>query len=241
MDAEPPYRRAIVKVSGQALSGPDGGGIEPDAVRTLLEEIAAAAESGVELCVVVGGGNFLRGREFAPELGIQRATADSMGMLATVINALALRDCMTRRGIEARVMSAIPMERVCKSFNRDAALHHLGKGRIVLLAAGTGSPMVTTDMCAAMRGAELDADVLMKATKVDGVFDSDPAENPDARKYEKLTFQQVLADRLGVMDLTAVSMCMEHHLPVLVFQITRPGNLARALRGQTVGTLLTET
>jgi uridylate kinase len=240
MARSPRYRRVLVKLSGESLSGAGQFGMDARAVSFLLDEIAPVAETGVELALVVGGGNFLRGRDLAAGPAVERVTADYMGMLATVINALLLRDSLAERGIPARVMSAIPMTTVCETFTRQRAMHHLGEGRVVLLAAGTGSPFFTTDVCAALRASELAADVLMKATKVDGVFDSDPAQNPNARKYDRLSYQQVLADRLGVMELAAVSMCMEQRLPILVFQISRPGNLARAVAGESVGTLIAD-
>ncbi|HHH75611.1 MAG TPA: UMP kinase [Phycisphaerae bacterium] len=238
MTSSPKYSRVVVKVSGESLSGTGSSGFNESAINSLIDELALAKQYGVEIAVVVGGGNILRGRDLAGVESVERTTADSMGMLATIMNALALRDCLVDRGLDARAMSAINVDDHCEPFIRARAIKHLQAGRIVILAGGTGKPYFTTDMCAALRSCQLDADVMMKATKVDGVFDSDPAKNPDAKKYDILTYDKVLADRLGVMDLTAVAMCMENDLPVMVFALNIPGNLARAISGGKVGTLL---
>jgi len=239
MATTPRYKRVLVKLSGESFCR-GGAGIDPEAMATLVDEIVPLTKMGVQVALVVGGGNFVRGRDLASNRLIQRPTADYMGMLATVLNALALRDALESRGTPARAMSAIAMTSVCESFVRERAICHLTEGRVVLLAAGTGSPFFTTDTCASLRAIELEADVLLKATKVDGVFDSDPVTNPSAKRYHRLNYQQVLSERLGVMDLTAVCMCMEHRLPVVVFQLAKQGNLTRIVRGEDIGTLICE-
>jgi uridylate kinase len=193
---------------------------------------------GVQTGLVVGGGNFLRGGALAKDGFLQRPTADAMGMLATIINALALQDVLERRGLPARVLSAVPAGSICEPYVRGRAIHHLEKGRILILAGGTGSPFFTTDTCAALRASELSAQVLLKATKVEGVFDADPVHHPAARKFQRLTYAQVLSRQLGVMDLAAVWLCMEAGIPVIVLGLGR-GNLAAAVRGEPVGTLIT--
>ncbi len=234
------FRRVLVKISGEALSGTGRRGFDPQAVDLLVKELAKARQGGAQLALVVGAGNLMRGRELADLPAIQRTTADSMGMLATVMNALALGDILREAGLDARTLSAIHMTPHCEPYVRARAIKHLQAGRIVILAGGTGSPFFTTDMCAALRAAELDCDVMIKATKVDGVFDQDPVENPQATRYDQLSYQKILADRLGVMDLTAVSMCMENSIPMMVLEVTKPGNLAAALTGESVGTLVTD-
>ena len=234
------YKRVLVKLSGEALGPPDDTGIDPQAVHRTVSELLPVVEAGTTLAVVIGGGNLIRGRDLAGHPSIQRATADYMGMLATVINALALQDEMEARGIQTRVLGAITMTAICEPFIRRRAIRHLEKGRVVILAGGTGSPFFTTDTCAALRAQELGAELLLKATKVNGVFDADPAQNPAARRYDRLTYQKVLADRLGVMDLTAISMCMESRTPIVVFDLAKPGSLAAATAGEPVGTIITE-
>ncbi len=240
MSSKPRYQRVLLKVSGEGMCQPGGFGVDNEAVSSLVKEIIPLTEMGVQLALVVGGGNFLRGRDLTDSPYIKRVTADYMGMLATVMNALALRDALEQSGLPARVLSAIPMLQVCEAFSHRQALAHLEKGRVILLAGGTGSPFFTTDMCAALRANEIGADVLMKATKVDGVFDADPVTCPDAKKYDRLTYQKFLADRLGLMDLTAVSMCMQNHIPIMVFQLSIPGNLLQAVCGEPVGTIVNE-
>ena len=232
------YRRVLVKISGEALCAPGGFGIDPASVEAVVAELVPVHEMGAQLALVVGGGNFLRGRTLADAEFIQRPTADAMGMLATVMNGLALQDALEHRGVPARVLSAIPTAGVCEPYVRRRALRHLEKGCVVVLVGGTGSPFFTTDTCAALRASELAADVLLKATKVDGVFEADPVAHPDARKLERLTYAQVLAKQLGVMDLAAVSLCMESHIPVIVFRLATPGSLIAAVRGETVGTMI---
>ena len=240
MTDAPKYKRILLKISGESMSSTGQFGIKADAVSLVVGELRPLVEMGVQVGLVVGGGNFVRGRDLAGVPDIHRVTADYMGMLATVMNAIALQDALESNGIPARVLSALPMPQVCEPFVRRQAVAHLETGRVVLLAGGTGSPFFTTDMCAALRANEIAAEVLFKATKVDGVFDADPVKNPDAKKYDTLSYQKVLADRLGVMDLTAISMCMESRIPIVVFQLDKPGNLQAALAGKPVGTLIRE-
>jgi len=240
MPARPRYRRALVKVSGESFSGPGRTGIDPAALTALVAELLPVARMGVQMAVVVGAGNLIRGRDLAGRESIRRLTADYMGMTATVINALALRDALDAGGQPARVLSALDMAGVCEPFIVGRAIRHLEKGRVVILAGGTGSPFFTTDTGAALRAREIEANVILKATKVDGVFDKDPATNPKARKFDRLTYQQVLEGRLGVMDLTAISMCLESRIPIVVLQLSRPGSLAAAVRGEPVGTTISE-
>lgn len=235
-----PFKRVLVKLSGESFCEPGGSGIEAAPTATLVDEIQPVVESGAQLALVVGGGNMVRGRHFAANPHIHRATADYMGMLATVINALALQDALESRGIPTRVLSAITMTSVCEPFIRRRAVHHLEKGRVIILAAGTGSPFFTTDTCAALRANEIGADALLKATKVDGVFDSDPVENPDAERFHRLSYSDVLARQLKVMDLTAISMCMESKLPIIVFAMAKTGNLSGVVAGEDIGTIISE-
>ncbi len=246
MAPKPRYKRVLVKLYGESLCRPGGFGIDPAAVTQVADELMPIVKMGVEVGLVVGGGNFIRGKDLtAPaesgeSIDIQRGTADYMGMLATVINALALRDVLESRGISTRVQSAVTMTALAEPFIPLRAKRHLEKGRVVIFAAGTGSPFFTTDTCAALRSREIGAEVLIKATKVDGVFDCDPATNPDAKKYDRLSYHKVITDQLGVMDMTAISMCMESKIPILVLQLSRPGSLAEAICGKDVGTLVTE-
>ena len=238
MAATGPYRRVLLKVSGEAFCARGGYGIDPEAMGALADELAAAAALGAQIGLVVGGGNFLRGKTLSADGMIPRTTADSMGMLATVMNALALSEVLAARGLPAVATSAVPMGDLCEPFNRRRASEALDAGRIVILAGGTGQPFFTTDTCAALRACQLDADVLLKATKVNGVFEADPVTHPDAKKFDRLTYGDVLARQLGVMDLAAVSLCMESRIPVIVFRLADPGNLAAAVKGDTVGTLI---
>lgn len=234
------YKRVLVKLSGESLCAGGAWGIDRSAVEAVVGEIAAVVGMGVQVGLVVGAGNLVRGRDLSDNPHITRTTADSMGMLATVMNALALRDALQGASMGACVLSATDMGAFCSRFTRGRAASELDAGRIVLMAGGTGNPFFTTDTCAALRALEIGAEVLLKATKVDGVFDCDPIENPDARRYGHLTYEKVLADRLGVMDLTAVSMCMENKLPIIVFQLSKSGSLAAAVRGESIGTMVTE-
>jgi len=238
MASTPPYRRVLVKVSGEALGPPGGTGVDPSRTVALADALAALPAAGVQPAVVVGGGNFLRGRDLAGAAFIRRATADGMGMLATVMNALALADALAHRGAPARVLSAIPARGFCEAYDRDRADRLLGDGHVVLLAGGTGSPFFTTDTCAALRACELGADVLLKATQVDGVYDADPSTRPDAARFDRLTYAEVLARRLGVMDLAAVALCMENDIPVVVFRLDDGAGLAAAVAGEPVGTII---
>jgi len=231
-----PYQRVLLKLSGEALGGPEGGnGIDPESVRTIARQIVGVHRAGVQVAVVVGGGNILRGANFS-QLGGQRASADYMGMLATVINALALCDALESLGLPTRVMTAIEIRQVAEPFLRRVALAHLEKGRVVILAAGTGNPFFTTDTAAALRAAELSCDVLLKATKVDGVYTADPKKDRAARRFDELTYMDVLKDGLRIMDGTAITMCMENRLPVVVFNLLEEGNLERVVRGEPLGT-----
>jgi uridylate kinase len=228
----------LVKLSGESFSSPGTFGVQADALRYTAQQVAQAAQAGAQLALVIGAGNLMRGRQLADNQDIDRVTADQMGMLATVMNGLALQDTLQAAGIEATLMSGLPAPTVCETYDHRLAISHLQAGRVVILAGGTGNPYFTTDTGASLRACELHADVMMKATKVDGVFDSDPAVNPAAHKYDQLTYDKVLADQLGVMDLSAIQMCKENGLPVMVFQFTRPGNLLAAIQGKKVGTLI---
>jgi len=231
-----PYQRILLKLSGEALGGLSGGqGLDPDAVQLIARQIVRVAASGVQVAVVVGGGNILRGGEFSKQGG-QRATADYMGMLATVINALALCDALEAQGLPTRVMTAIEIRQVAEPFLRRVAISHLEKGRAVILAAGTGNPFFTTDTAAALRAAELSCEVLLKATKVDGVYSADPKRDPKAKRFEELSYMDVLKDGLRIMDGTAITLCMENRLPVVVFNLFEEGNLERVVRGEILGT-----
>jgi uridylate kinase len=231
-----PYQRVLLKLSGEALGGPGGGqGIDPDSVQNVARQIVHVAHSGVQIAIVVGGGNILRGGQFSKLVG-QRASADYMGMLATVINALALCDALEGQGLPTRVMTAIEIRQVAEPFLRRVALAHLEKGRAVILAAGTGNPFFTTDTAAALRAAELACEVLLKATKVDGVYTADPKSDASARRYEELSYMDVLKDGLRIMDGTAITLCMENRLPVVVFNLFEEGNLERVVRGENLGT-----
>ncbi|NBI32233.1 UMP kinase [Enterorhabdus sp. P55] len=229
------YDRVLLKLSGEALAGDLGYGIDPKVVDDLAEQIAEIVRDGVQLAVVVGGGNIFRGLAGSAE-GMDRAQADYIGMLATVMNALALQDSFERHGVISRVQSAINMQEVSEPYIRRRAIRHLEKGRVVILAAGTGNPYFTTDTTAALRACELDVDCLMKATKVDGVYDSDPKTNPDAKRFDRITYLEVLNRGLNVMDATATSLCMDNDVPMIVFDLTKPGNISRALKGEVVGT-----
>jgi uridylate kinase len=237
-DSEDPYRRVLLKLSGEALMGALDYGIEPGTIKRIAGEIAAATNRGVEIAIVVGGGNIFRGAGLAGA-GMDRVTGDHMGMLATVINALALQDALESHDVYARVMSALQIHDVSEDYIRRRAIRHLEKGRVVILAAGTGNPFFTTDTAASLRAIEIGADILLKATKVDGVYDSDPVTNPGARRYETISFDQVLADKLLVMDATAVVMCRDNQLPLRVFDLTRANALLEAMAGDSVGTLVT--
>lgn len=234
------YRRILLKVSGEGLCREGGFGLEASELTTLCEEIATVAKTGCQVAVVVGGGNFVRGETLSATGHIQRATADYMGMLATVMNAMALQDMLETLGQPTRVASALTVAQVAEPFIRRRVLRHLEKGRVVVLAAGTGNPFFTTDTCAALRATELNVDILMKATKVDGVYDSDPKKNPNAKMFDKLTYKQVITDNLRVMDMTAISLAMERKIPILVYNQKKPGSIIRAVTSnEKLGTLIT--
>jgi len=235
MDARPAYKRILLKLSGEALMGGDQFGIDPASIDRIATEVKQLSDLGVEVGTVIGGGNLFRGAGLA-EAGMERVTADHMGMLATVMNALAMQDALERQGVYARVMSAIRINEVCEDYIRRRAIRHLEKGRVVIFAAGTGKPFFTTDSAASLRAIEINADVLLKATKVDGVYSADPFKVPDAKRFHRLTFDEALDRRLQVMDATAMVMCREHAMPLKVFDIFRPGNLRRVVFGEDVGT-----
>ncbi len=233
----PRYQRILLKVSGELLAGKAGYGLDEETLHGLAGEIADVHRSGVQVGVVLGGGNIFRGLAAASR-GMDRVAADTMGMLATVINALALQHAIEKQGLFTRVLSAIDMQKVAEPFIRRRAVRHLEKGRVVIFAAGTGNPYFTTDTAAALRAIEVGADVVLKGTRVDGVYDKDPEQHEDASRYASITYLEVLNQGLRVMDSTAVSLCMDNKLPIVVFDIGRPGNLARVVAGEAVGTLV---
>jgi uridylate kinase len=232
------FKRILVKLSGEALMGKGDYGIEPAMLKRVAAELVEVSAMGAQVAVVLGGGNIFRGAGLA-RAGMDRVTADQMGMLATVINSLAMQDAVEAIGAHARVMSAIRINEVAEDYVRRRAVRHLEKGRIVIFAAGTGNPFFTTDSAASLRAIEIGADVLLKATKVNGVYSDDPVKNPAATRYEKLNFDRVLDDRLGVMDATAIVLCRDNNLPLRVFNLNNPGDLPRVVRGENVGTLVT--
>ncbi len=234
----PHYHRLVLKISGESFAKPGQFGIDPEELGIIAGEIIDAAKCGTQIAVVVGGGNMIRGAVLAKKGNIDQSTADYMGMLGTVINGLALKTTLESMGQPARLMSAIDIPAVAERFIRARALRHFEKGRVLILAAGTGNPFFTTDTCAALRGAELNAEILLKATKVDGVYTGDPKTDPKATRYEKLTFAQAIEKQLKVMDMTALAMCMEHHLPVIVFDFKVHGNIRRVVEGESLGTLV---
>ncbi len=229
------YRRILLKISGEAFGTQGGVGLEVDEVGSIAKQIVSVAEQGVQIGVVVGGGNFVRGGTLS-QIGVGRVTADQMGMLATAINALALQDSIEKLGKETRVLSAVEMRSIAEPFIRRRAVRHLEKGRIIILAGGTGNPFFTTDTTAALRASELGAEVVLKATKVDGVYSSDPVKDKSATKFERLSYMEVIQKQLKVMDTTAISLCMENRLPIIVFNLRTEGNIERAVRGEPIGT-----
>lgn len=241
MTSKPVYKRVLLKISGEGFCEPGEFGVQRAPLDRVATEICDVVDLGVQVAVVVGGGNFLRGANFSRELGIDVATADYMGMLATVLNALALQEAIERRGHATRVQSALSISRVCEPFIRRRAIRHLEKKRIVILAAGTGNPHVTTDSCAALRAAELQANVLLKATKVDGVYSADPKKDPTAKLYDRVTYNQVIDGRLKVMDVSAIDVCQQHHVPIAVFNLFTPGTMRRVVLGEHIGTFVGET
>jgi len=233
-----PYRRVLLKLSGEALMGDLDYGIEPRVIKRIAAEIATARKTGVEIAIVIGGGNIFRGAGLAGA-GMDRVTGDYMGMLATVMNALAIQDALESQGVFARVMSALQIHDVCEDYIRRRAVRHLEKGRVIILAAGTGNPFFTTDTAASLRAIEIGADVLLKATKVDGVYDADPVKHPNATRFDVVSYDQVIGDKLDVMDATAIVMCRDNHLPLRVFDLTRANALVQAVAGDDLGTLIT--
>lgn len=232
-----PYRRILLKLSGEALMGHLSYGIDPEVVKGIAREIADVVADGVQTAIVVGGGNIFRGVKGAAA-GMDRATADYIGMLATVMNALTLQDALEQIGVPTRVQTAISMQEVAEPYIRRRAIRHLEKGRVVIFAAGSGNPFFTTDTTAALRAAEIDAEVVFKATKVDGVYDDDPKVNPHARRYQSLSYSHVLSQGLQVMDGTAITLCQENNIPIIVFDLSVVGNIRRAVRGEPIGTIV---
>lgn len=232
------FKRVLIKLSGEALAGSQGFGLDPEVLKYIGSEIADVHRNGVQVALVVGGGNFVRGEAFSASGGIDRTVGDQMGMLATIMNGLALMSAVERAGVPTRVQSAIAVAQVCESFIRRRAIRHMEKERVVVFAAGTGNPYFTTDTAAVLRALEIDAEVLIKATKVDGIYDKDPKKHTDAVKYDQVTYSEAISKRLGVMDQTAFTMCREHKLPVIVLDFNEPGALLRAVRGEEEGTLV---
>ncbi len=234
---EPVYKRVLLKLSGEALLGSQEYGVDPEVPARIARDLAEIREMGTEVALVIGGGNIFRGAGLA-EAGMDRVTGDHIGMLATVINALAMQDAIERQGMFCRVMSAVSIHQVCEDYIRRRAIRHLEKGRIVVFAAGTGNPFFTTDSAASLRAVEIGADLMLKGTKVDGIFDSDPVTDPNARRYERITYDQVFEQNLAVMDATAIVMCRENNIPLQVFNLNNEGDLIRALKGERVGTVV---
>jgi uridylate kinase len=235
--SQPKFKRVLLKLSGEALMGNADYGIQPEVISRFAKEISELSAKGVELGIVIGGGNIFRGAGLAAS-GMDRVSADHMGMLATVMNALALQDALEQNGTFCRVMSAIRIHEVCEDYLRRRAIRHLEKGRVVIFAAGTGNPFFTTDSAASLRAVEIGAELMLKATQVDGVYDADPRKNPDAIRYEELTYDEVINNRLAVMDTTAVVMCQEQDIPMRVFDVHTYGNLTKIINGESVGTLV---
>ena len=236
-DGTPKYKRIILKVTGEVFAGPHKFGIDGKTVKAFAQEIKEVKELGCELALVIGGGNIFRG-SVASEIDMDRASADTMGMLATVINSLALQDALEKLGVSTRVLSAIEMRQVAEPYIRRRATRHIEKGRVVIFAGGTGNPCFTTDTTASLRAMEVGAEVILKATKVDGVFDADPFKHEGAKKFEELTYIEVLNRELKVMDSTAISLCMDHQLPIIVFNLMEKGNIKRVVSGEPIGTLV---
>ncbi len=232
---QPRYKRVVLKISGEALAGDDKTGINAEVLSKITDSIIKVYEMGVEIAIVVGGGNFWRGRSGK---GMDRTTADHMGMLATVINALALQDSLESKGVPTRVQTAIEMKQIAEPYIRRKAVRHLEKQRIVIFACGTGNPFFSTDTAAALRAAEIDAEVILLAKNVDGAYDSDPHINPEARKFDKLSHFEVLSKRLGVMDSTAASLCMDNNIPIILFGLDEPENIVKVITGEDIGTII---
>jgi len=235
--AKPVYKRILLKLSGEALMGEGQYGIDPDTIQRIASEIEELVKAGIEVGLVIGGGNIFRGAGLA-EAGMERVTGDHMGMLATVMNALAMQDALEHHGLYARVMSAVKINQICEDYIKRRAVRHLEKGRVVIFAAGTGNPFFTTDSAASLRAIEVGADLLIKATKVDGIYTADPVMDPTARRYENLSYDEVLDQRLAVMDATAIVLCRDHNMPLCVLNINEPGALMRTMQGEQVGTFV---
>ena len=233
----PVFKRILVKLSGEALMGKQGFGVDPEVASRIAQEVTEVRQLGVQVAIVVVGGNFIRGVA-ASAMGIDRVVADNMGMLATIINALALQDALEKKGSHTRVATAIEMREVAEPYILRRAIRHMEKDRVVILAGGTGNPYFSTDTAAALRAMEIKADVILKATKVDGVYDADPKKFPEAKKFEEISYLDVLSRELAVMDTTAISLCMNNHLPIIVFNLNVPGNLKRVVLGEKVGSLV---
>jgi uridylate kinase len=231
------YKRILLKLSGEALAGTQGTGINTEVIKQIAKDIKVAHETGVEIGIVIGGGNIFRGIAASAQ-GMDRASSDYMGMLATCINSLALQDALEKENVPTRVQSAIEMAEIAEPYIRRRAVRHLEKGRIVIFGAGTGNPYFTTDTAASLRAMEIGAEVLMKATKVDGIYDKDPAKHSDAKKYDKISYIEVLKQGLQVMDSTAISLCMDNKLPIMTFDLAKPGNILKAVLGESIGTLV---
>ncbi len=234
------FKRILLKLSGEALMGSKSFGLDPSMLEHISDEIVEIKKLGCEIGIVIGGGNIFRGLKMSETTGVDRVTADHMGMLATIMNSLALQDCLEKRGIFTRVLSAIRMEQIAESFIRRRAIRHLEKGRVIILAAGTGNPYFTTDTAGVLRAVEIRADAVFKATKVDGVYDSDPVKNSNAKKFDVISYDEVLSRHLKVMDATAITLCAENKLPIFVFNLFTSGNLIKAVSGENVGTLIRE-
>ena len=235
--SKPVYKRILLKLSGEALAGNQGSGINAATIKQIAQDVKLAHSTGVQIGLVIGGGNIFRGVAASAQ-GMDRASSDYMGMLATCINSLALQDALEKENVPTRVQSAIEMDEIAEPYIRRRAIRHLEKGRIVIFAAGTGNPFFTTDTAAALRAMEINAEVLMKATKVDGIYDKDPVKNPDAKRYDKITYIDVLKQGLQVMDSTAISLCMDNKLPIMTFDLAKQGNIFKAVVGEKIGTLV---
>ncbi|HYM53395.1 MAG TPA: UMP kinase [Candidatus Dormibacteraeota bacterium] len=233
----PVYHRVLLKLSGEALMGDRQYGIDPEVTREIAKQVAEAQGGNVEIAIVVGGGNIFRGLSAAAS-GMDRSTADYMGMLATVMNGLAIQDALEQSGTPTRVLSAIAMPEICEPYIRRRAIRHLEKGRVVVMVAGTGNPYFTTDTAATLRAVEIGAEVILKATRVDGVYDADPEKEPGATRYSRISYTDLISNRLEALDATAVSLAMDNEMPIVVFDMTQPGNIVRAVRGESIGTLI---
>ena len=237
--AELPYRRILLKMSGEILAGDRGFGIDPVLVSNLAGQVKSVVQAGIQVGIVIGGGNFFRGEAMA-ESGMDRVTGDYLGMTATIMNSVAFQNALENIGLDTRVLSALTMVQLAEPYIRRRAIRHLEKGRVIICAGGTGNPYFTTDTAAVLRGIEIGADVIMKGTKVDGIYDADPMTNAQAKRFGQLTYEEVLQKKLRVMDLTAVTLCMENKLPIMVFDIRRDGNMLKAATGEPIGTIVTE-